>query len=137
MEKPMVTVFVVASVILQKEGKYLLLQEKQPKAYGLWNLPGGRVDIGETIEQAAVREAKEESGFEVKLIRKLDIYQNTATEPPKHVFEAEIIGGELQIPDDEMLDGKWFSFEELKTMEKQLRSYFVLESISTIENRRN
>ena len=67
MEKPVVTAFVVAGAVLKKDGKYLLVQEAQSKAYGLWNLPAGRVDVGDTIEQTAVKEAKEESGFDVKL----------------------------------------------------------------------
>lgn len=51
---------VVAEVVLQKDDKFLLVQEKQAKAYGKWNLPAGKVDKGESLEQAAVREAREE-----------------------------------------------------------------------------
>ncbi len=135
MEKPVVTVCVVAAVVLKKDGKYLLVQEKQPKAYGLWNLPAGKVDIGETIEEAAVREAREESGFVVKILRKLDIYQAQATEWPKHVFEGEIIRGELKFPKAEMLDARWFSFEEIKIMKDKLRAPWILEALTSFENR--
>src|SRR5271156_2584482 len=116
MEKEVVMVPVVAGVILKEDGKYLLVQEKQPRAYKLWNLPAGRVDVGDTIEQTAIKEAKEESGFDVRLIRKVGIFQNKAEEPPKHAFEAEIIGGSLQFPEDELLDARWFTFEELNKM---------------------
>ena len=56
-EKPIAHTFVVAGVVLEHDGTYLLVQEKQPRAYGLWNLPAGRVDEGDTIEQTAVKEA--------------------------------------------------------------------------------
>lgn len=49
---------VAACVIKDSDNRYLLVQEAQPKVYRLWNLPAGHVDRGETIEDAAVREAK-------------------------------------------------------------------------------
>ena len=52
---------VVAGCVIQKDGKYLLVQEKQQKVYGLWNLPAGHVDEGETFEEAAIRESQEET----------------------------------------------------------------------------
>lgn len=97
----------------------MLVQEKQAKAYSLWNWPAGKVDEGESIEQAAVREAKEECGFDVALVQKLGIWQaNTAT-PPKHAFLAKIIGGELKYPEDELLDAKWFTPAEIDELGKQ------------------
>ena len=61
---------VVAGVVVEKDSKYLLVQEKKELVYGLWNLPAGKVDEGETVEEAAVREAKEEVGYKVRLIKK-------------------------------------------------------------------
>jgi ADP-ribose pyrophosphatase YjhB (NUDIX family) len=118
---------------VKQDGKYLLVQEKQPKAYGLWNIPSGRVDVGDTIEQTAVKEAKEETGFDVELIRKFTVFQDRATTPPKHAFEAKIIGGTLQIPEDEILDAGWFTFSEIETMKDKLRSPWVLEAVQMVE----
>ena len=134
MEKETIKVEVVAGVVLKKDGKYLLLQEKQPKAYMLWNFPAGRVDVGETIEQAAIRETKEESGYDVELIRQIKIFHAKSTDVVKHVFEAKIIGGELNFPEDEMLDAKWFTFDEIKGMKDKLRSDWILDTISILEN---
>lgn len=50
---------VVAGCIIFQEGKYLMVQEKQEKVYGLWNVPAGYVDKGEEVEAAAIREALE------------------------------------------------------------------------------
>src|SRR5680860_865859 len=57
----------VAFVYLQKDNKILLLQEGGRLALGLWCVPGGHVDEGESFEQAAIREAAEESGYQVNL----------------------------------------------------------------------
>ena len=135
MEKEIVKVAVVACAVIKKGGKYLLVQEKQQIAYGLWGFPGGRVDVGDTIEQTAVKEAKEESGYDIELIRKIDIFQKLATEPPKHIFEARIVGGELQYPDDEILDAKWFIFDEIKEMKGKLRGDWVIAAITLLEDR--
>jgi ADP-ribose pyrophosphatase YjhB (NUDIX family) len=53
------TTLMVAACLIKRDGKYLLVQEKQPKAYGLWNLPAGKVDEGYTIEETAIKEAKD------------------------------------------------------------------------------
>ena len=79
----LVSVNVVAGVVLVKDGKYLLVQEKQPACYGKWNLPAGKVEAGDSIEETAIKKAREESGFEVELLRKVGIYQEAATRPPK------------------------------------------------------
>jgi len=133
-ENEIVKVAVVAGVVIKKDGKYLLVQEKQPKAYGLWNFPAGRVDVGDTIELTAVREAKEETGYDVELIRKLDIFQDTATEPSKHAFEARIIGGELKYPESEIMGARWFTFKEIQEMKDKLRSGWIIGAISILEN---
>jgi 8-oxo-dGTP pyrophosphatase MutT (NUDIX family) len=134
MKKEVELVPVVAGVVIKKENKYLLVQEKYHNVYGLWNFPAGRVDLGDTIEQTAIKEAKEEVGFEVKLIRKINIYQELATEPPKHAFEAEIVGGSLHYPEDEILDARWFTFEEIKELKDKLRSNWIIDAILDLEN---
>lgn len=129
----LVKTFIVAGAVIKKDGKYLLVQEKQPKAYGLWNWPAGRVDAGDSIEKTAIKEAKEESGFDVELVRKLDIFQDSADTPPKHAFEAKIIGGELKYPEDEILDAKWFTADEIKSMKDKLRGEWILGAIAMLE----
>jgi 8-oxo-dGTP diphosphatase len=58
----------VGVVVLDRhraEPRLLVVQRGRPPAQGLWSIPGGRVEHGETLEQAAVREAEEETGLEV------------------------------------------------------------------------
>ncbi len=133
MEKQIAKVFVVSGVVIKKDGKYLLVQEAGPRAFGLWNFPAGKVDEGETIEEAAIREAKEESGYDVELIRKLDIFQDVIDRPVQHAFEARIIGGELKYPKKEILDARWFKLEEIEIMKDKLRGEWVLGVIRILE----
>ena len=111
----------ICNVVIQQNGKYLLVQESQAKVYGLWNLPGGHKDPGETLEQAAAREAKEETGYSVDIKKEVFVFEKPQDGLVLHAFSAEITTGELHIPPDEILDAKWFSYQEVMAM-KDLRS---------------
>lgn len=126
---------VAGCVIRRDDGKYLLVQEMQPKVYGLWNLPAGHVDKGEEIETAAVREVKEETGYDVELGDKIGIYHETIESPVRHAFTANITGGGLRIQPDEILDVAWFSFEEITNMknEGKLRVEWIYDALSRAE----
>lgn len=125
---------VIAGVLINQDNKYLLVQEAKAKTYQLWNFPAGHVEIGESIEGAAVREAKEETGYDVKLLKKISIYQKLADDVVIHTFEAKIVGGNLNLPPNEILDAKWFSFDEIKNMTDQLRkSEWILETIKNFQ----
>lgn len=129
----------VAGVVIRNdEGKYILVQEKQPKAYGLWNLPAGWIDEGETPQQAAIREAKEEVGFDVKLTdnKPLHTALNTAQDRQLTSFMAEIVGGELKFQEEELLDAKWLSLDEIQQLKGQgkLRADWVIESIKKADS---
>lgn len=65
------------SVILYKENQYLLVERAFEPGKGFWDLPGGFVDVGETFEEGARREVKEELGIEIKELE----YVTSATEP--------------------------------------------------------
>lgn len=57
----------VVVALVQEAGRVLMVQESKPRVAGTWNLPGGRVEPGESVLDAAVREVREESGLEVEL----------------------------------------------------------------------
>lgn len=137
-EENLVYVVVVAGVVLRKNSKYLLVQEKNPRCYKLWNLPAGRVEIGQTIKETAIKEAKEETGYDIRIIRELAIFHGDCDEAVKHSFEAKITSGKLNYPKDEILNVKWFDYEEIKELKikKQLRSDWILKSIDILENRK-
>lgn len=127
--------FVVAGVLIEKDGKFLLVQEKQPKAYKQWNLPAGKVDKGESIQQAAIREAKEEVGYDVELGDELLVMHESIDTPVLHSFEAQITGGQLQFPEDELLDAGWFTYEEITGLQLCNADY-ILGSIDALRSRK-
>jgi 8-oxo-dGTP diphosphatase len=111
---------VVATCIIRNDkNEYLLVQEAQPKVYGLWNLPAGHVDKGESIENAAVREAKEETGLNVELLEKIGIWHDAVEEPVRHAFNVRVTGGELAPQPGEILDVKWFSYDDIVKMKAE------------------
>ncbi len=122
---------VVVGCLIKKDGRYLLVQENQEAARGLWNLPAGHVDKGESLEQAAIREVQEETGFDVRLVSQLAIYHEEASKSVKHVYSAEIIGGELNAQESEILQVKWLSYEEVQAIENEgkIRAPWVWNAI--------
>jgi 8-oxo-dGTP diphosphatase len=124
-------VSVVASCLIKKDGKYLMVQEKKPSVYGLWNLPAGHVDKGEDLKTAARRETKEETGYDVELTKEIALYHETASDSIKHVFSANITGGELTVKEDEILDVKWLTFDQVEILQEddKLRRPWVWEVI--------
>jgi len=64
----------VAGIIEFPDNKILLVKRKTVVFKGYWALPGGKVDPGETVEQSVLREIKEETGLEVKIVKKIGEY---------------------------------------------------------------
>lgn len=88
-------------VIIELDGGIVLIERRNPP-HG-WALPGGFVEYGETVEQAAVREAREETGFEVELVRQFHTYSDPARDPRQHTVAVVFIGrgtGALQAASD-------------------------------------
>jgi 8-oxo-dGTP diphosphatase len=118
-----------AHIVLEKGNKYLLLQESTGGIMGLWGLPGGGIDKGETAEMAAEREAEEETGFDVELINKLGELEDKERGSVRHIFSASVRGGELKINRREHMDAKWMTAEEILQIENKLRGAWVLRAI--------
>jgi NADH pyrophosphatase NudC (nudix superfamily) len=79
------------------------------------------VELGEELESAAKREVKEETGFDVHLIKKLTVLENPFPGTKEtHVYLGEIIGGKQQFSTAEILDLRWFTKEEIIGMKAQL-----------------
>lgn len=127
---------VAACVIRDEQGKYLLVQEAQKKVYGLWNLAAGLVEKGETIETAAVREAKEECGLDVALVEKVGIWHETVESPVRHAFTVRVVGGTVQPQEGEILDVQWFTYDDIVRMHKdnKLRVPWIFDAITKVEH---
>ena len=71
-------------VIPDGEGRVLLIQRANDPYEESWALPGGFVDVGETVEEAAAREAKEETGLDVEILRMVGVYSEPERDPRGH-----------------------------------------------------
>ncbi len=103
--------------IIRKEGKVLLgMQNPNKFGEGYWNGMGGKVEKGETPEEAAKREVKEETGLEVSKIEQRGILRFHFSQEDEtllcHVFEADDFEGKLE-PSNEMSQFEWFSPEDI------------------------
>ena len=71
-------------IIIELKGGVVLIKRKNPPDG--WALPGGFVDYGETLEYAAAREAKEETGLDIELIRQFHTYSDPQRDPRHHTI---------------------------------------------------
>ena len=96
---------VVAGTIFTLDGGIVLLKRGVEPAIGKWVFPGGYVDRGESVQEAAIRETKEESQMEVKLGSLLDVYSYARSPNVIVVYAAQVIGGELAAGDESVEAG--------------------------------
>lgn len=100
-ETPLLTVDVVVEKPDDDQGRIVLI-ERHHEPLG-WALPGGFVDVGETVEQAAMREIREETGLEVRLVAMLGVYSDPRRDPRGHNVSVTFVGravGEPRAGDD-------------------------------------
>ena len=120
--------------VVEKDGKYLLVQEAQEKCRGKWNIPAGHLDSNETIFDAAKREVKEECGFDVELtgVCQIGTIKREDDAWVSVIFSTRVLNGDIKFDPNEILDAKWFTYEEIVNMKDQLRmESFVLGAIKT------
>jgi 8-oxo-dGTP diphosphatase len=107
------------AIIPYDENKILLIKRNTKPFKGYWALPGGRMDLGETIEQTIVREVKEETGLDVAIMRKIGEYVEKGLKDEVEYeyyptcFLVKPVAGELKKQDSEILEIKLFSLNEL------------------------
>jgi ADP-ribose pyrophosphatase YjhB (NUDIX family) len=91
---------VVAGTIFTLDGKIVLLKRGVEPAMGKWVFPGGYVDRGESVQEAAIRETREESQMDVKLGPILNVYSYPRSPNVIVVYAAQAVGGELAAGDE-------------------------------------
>ena len=110
----------IRSVVLDEEYRVLLVREKED---GLWTLPGGWVDVGDSPSESAEREVKEESGYEVRVERLLALLNRDNYPHPPHPFHmyklyvlCALTGGEAVTETVETSGVGFFDVEDLPPM---------------------
>jgi 8-oxo-dGTP diphosphatase len=110
---------VTVDAVILKEGHIVLVKRKNQPYKDMWALPGGFVEYGETVEEATVREAKEETGLTVEIVRLLGVYSDPKRDPRGPtvgvVFVCKREGGELKA-DTDAKEVKEFSIRDLPSL---------------------
>lgn len=128
---------VIVGGIIEKEGKYLLVQEAKKKCYEKWNFPAGHLDFNESLEQGAIREIKEETGCDVKLDGVCYVANRILEDDlfVMIVFNAKLINENIEFDKEEILDVKWFDYDEIvNQMESMLRGNYVRTAVINQNN---
>ena len=102
--------------IYHENHEFILIKRKNDPFKDCWALPGGFVDYGETTEDAAVREAKEETSIDVELERLFNVYSDPARDPRRHTVSIVYLAhGNFDDAkaDDDAKDIGVFSFDDL------------------------
>jgi 8-oxo-dGTP diphosphatase len=84
MAKPVTPLLTVDCIALDSRGRVLLIRRKNPPFEGQYALPGGFVDVGETVEAACRRELLEETGVRAGKLRLVGVYSDPARDPRGH-----------------------------------------------------
>ena len=99
-------VFIAGGAAQPGGAEILLVRQSYGKRY--WSLPGGSMEHGESVEQAAAREVKEETGLDVRLTRLVGVYSKPDQNALAVCFEAEVVGGSAQEATDEIVECGYF-----------------------------
>lgn len=114
-DRPMVGV----GVLIHDRGRYLIVKRAAEPDAGFWSIPGGLVEVGERAADAAVREAKEETGLDVRIVELLDVVDRIVRDEEARIkyhfvivdYLAEAVGGTMKASSD-ALEASWVKAEE-------------------------
>jgi len=113
----------VGAVIIQAD-RVVLVKRAHPPIQGHWSIPGGVLEVGEMVREAAVREAREETGLIVEPGVLLGVYDRILRDPEHRVqyhyvlidFLCRVLGGELLAASD-AAEVRWFTCDELPPLD--------------------
>jgi 8-oxo-dGTP diphosphatase len=104
-----------------REGHVLLVRRGRPPGVGTWTVPGGGVDLGERMEEAAIREVREECGVEIEVGEVVGVLDHIVRDEDGRTryhyaivdFGARYVSGTLS-PNEELLDATWVTPDQLE-----------------------
>jgi len=125
---------VAVHALIFEEGRILLVKRSKEPSKGRWSLPGGRIELGEAIYEAARREVFEECSIEIEIERVLDVRDNIIRDDEGRVryhfvlidLLARYMGGEIKAQSDAE-DARWVTTDELAELDipPQLRAVLM------------
>ena len=117
------TPLVGVGAVVRADNKILLIRRANDPGKGLWSIPGGLVEVGETLRDAVAREVEEETGIKIEVGKLIDVVENIIRDEDGRVkfhyilvdFEAAPVAGSMNPhPSPEALEARWFTPEEIK-----------------------
>ena len=127
---------VAVGAIVFEEDKVLLVRRGQPPAEGVWAIPGGRVELGESMQKAAEREIREETGLNVRAKDPVFTFDVVVRDDNGKVrfhyvivdLIADYVSGEVR-PGDDALEARWVSSTEMETLSISSNTRNVLKTL--------
>lgn len=115
------SVFFVAAhaLVINDKKKVLVMKRASCNDYMplTWDIPGGTVEIGETVEQALIRELKEEAGIDIEPLHPIYAYSNLSQLPKRQtiqlVYVCKYRGGDIVLNPEEHEEYKWLNYSEI------------------------
>lgn len=122
---------VIVGGIIEKDGKYLLVQEAKEKCRGKWNFPAGHLENNESLIEGAKREIFEECGCSVEItgILKLGNFVLSDDNVALFAFKTDLLDDSINYNTQEILAVKWFTYDEILEMKNELRDYDWITSV--------
>lgn len=135
---PQQPVIAVGAVVLHQNRILLIRRSKEP-ARGEWAIPGGRVELGETMREAAAREVMEETCVSIRPGELIYFFETIQPDPKGRIqfhyaifdFRAEYLAGE-PTPRDDAMDARWVSAEDADTYHLNIKTRDLLNRIGFI-----
>ena len=119
-----------------KSGKILLIRRAFEPGAGKWSIPGGLVEVGEKLSEAAARETEEETGVKVEVLELINVFDMIDLDESGRAkyhyvlvdFLSKPVGGKERVS-DEVTDIRWVTFEEARTMDLTRTARKALEEL--------
>jgi 8-oxo-dGTP diphosphatase len=114
---------VAVGAVVMKGGRLLLVRRGNPPAEGEWAIPGGSVELGESLQAAAEREIGEETGIRIRAREPIYIFDVIRRDDAGRVrfhyvivdLAADYVGGEIE-PGDDALEARWVSSRDVEAL---------------------
>lgn len=134
-EYPVAPLVGVGTVTI-KSGRILLIRRAFEPGAGKWSIPGGLVEVGEKLSEAAARETEEETGVKVDILELINVFDMIDLDESGRAkyhyvlvdFLSKPVGGRERVS-EEVTDIKWVTFEEARTMDLTRTARKALEEL--------